>query len=277
MNRRDLFAIAGSGVTIPVVGCLQRGSSNTDVLTPSPSIDTEAPADCGPAALSLSERLGDNPGDEGPCPEDAKPAIAVENERDEDVTVSVDIDHDDALTESYALDSGERVLERQAFQSVESGWFGSTELRATIQIENEPDREVVWPDRSCYRHAIAIVPDGLEIGWIEPLDGVGDIDHDCYTGDTVSFRLESLGEVRTVSVTIVDVCAETETTETVDAGAYEEGVWLSDVLTNGGVYEITVSVENGPTETYAFDAECGGLNAVIDEDGDLDVFPIPME
>lgn len=272
-KRRTLLATSGVGLSTSLVGCLHRGGfgrREDETITPSAATATAPPNECGPAALSLSELLGDESGEESRCPDGARPSVAIENERTEDVTAAVDITKDGALTESYTLESGERVIEPRAFHATESGLFRTAETRGTVRIEGEPEREVVWPARSCYRHAIAIVPDGLEIGWVEPLSGTGDVDHDCYAGDSALLRIYSLGTSRTIDVTIVDSCAETETTETFEVPeSREESVVTPDLLTNGGVYEITVDVRNGPTKTHSFDEDCRGISVTVDEDGEL--------
>ncbi|NGM67857.1 hypothetical protein G6M89_02325 [Natronolimnobius sp. AArcel1] len=258
MNRRHLLATAGVVALSPLV-------ASDDASLPSEPTAVDSVESCGPAALSVSDRLTSDHGDPPWHYVDSglTPSVAIQNERAESLTVSVDIDQSDALTETYTLESGERIVERSV---LEIDWS----VTATVQIEGETTQRVAWPHQSGYRHGIAITPDGLEVGWIPPLDGPGDTQHDCYAGDDAPITLRSRGTARTMTVTVVDRCTDTGTTDTVTVAA--DGMErLVGVLENGGLYDVTIDAEDGPTETYEFDETCWGLEAGIDEDGDLHV------
>lgn len=264
MKRRHLLSTAGLVALSPLVGA-------DDPVRPSESDASVPDGDCGATTLSVSERLTADHGDPPVHYVDSRttPSLVVQNERPDRVTVTVDIDQRDALTETYTLEPGERVVERSA---VRVDW----NVTSTVRIEGEGERRVAWPHQSAYRHGIALTLDGLEVGWIPPLDGVGDVQHDCYAGDEAPLQLVSLGDARTVTVDVVDLCTTAETTETVELGA-DGGESLSNVLTSGGLYDVTVAVEDGPTETYEYREECGGLEAAVDENGNLYIRPLLID
>lgn len=256
MKRRDLLSTTAVGLTTPLVGCSGTNTNRNGEVSMASSASTapQSPAGCGPAAIPLSELLTDETGDDSVCPSDGSPSFAIENERDATVSVTVDINQDGALTETYTLAPGERAIESRAFQ-IDDGLFQRGGIRTTVRIQDESEHEINWPAWSCYRHGVAITPDGLRAGWIEPLDGVGDIQHDCYAGDETVIQVYSLERPHTLTITVRDLCAGTETTETYDFDA-DVTELLSGFLLSGGRYEILVDVEDGPSDTYEYDGEC---------------------
>lgn len=251
MNRRQLLATGALALTGPLAGCL--GSS--EPITPSGTVSAPS-KDCGPASQPLSARLGDDPGDPSPCFEGATPSLVVENERDDEITVDIDVA---GFTATESLDAGERVVASSAFEAAES-------LSGTVTVDGERF-EVEWPERSCYRHGIAI-DDSPEVGWVEPLRGPGDTQHDCYPATSVPLRVATNGESRTLNVTVTDDCADKRTERTLQlaAGTSER---LDGLLESGGRYTITVDVEGGGTESYEFDDACWGVFAGVMADGTI--------
>lgn len=264
MKRRTLLAGAGSALSLSVAGCIDDIRSGDDGSgdpgSPSDGTPRERGDHCGPASQSLSELLAEEAGDASICPADAAPSFALENERETEVTVSVNVGDGDGLAETYTLPPGERVVEPAAFET-------HPDLAGTITV-GTAETEVAWPDRSCYRYGVSLTPDGVENGWVEPLRGPGDTQHDCYAGDDAVVYVRSEGENRTVEVTVTDRCDGGETTETfeLDAGETEQ---TRELLTNGGVYDIDVDVEDGGSESYEFREECWGLDVTVAADGEV--------
>lgn len=237
-------------------------------MTPSSASPSNPDDGCGPAALSLSELFTDETGDRSFCFDGATPSLAIENERDETLTVTVDVETDGAITETYTLESGERVVERNAFEA-------KARLTGTVTVDGEGEQSIEWPERSCYRHGIALTPDGIEIGRIEPLSGPGDTQHDCYPGDGVPLRVRS-ADARTVTVEITDLCTGTNVTETLEPNA-DETARLDDVLANGGTYTVAVDVEGGQSRTHEFREDCWGVSVAVDGDGTVRVDGIAID
>lgn len=260
MNRRQLLTTAGVALSASYSGCIGNVDGE-DPVTPSSGTTSEVSDDCGPAEYSLSELFTTEIGDPSSCFTGATPSVAIENERDETLTVTVNIDNEDAITETYTLASDERIVERSAFEA-EAGVTG------IVSIDGEVEQRVEWPDRSCYRHGIALTPDGVEIGLVEPLRGPGDTQHDCYAGDDALVSVHSVGESRTITVKIVDLCAETASTQTVDLSA-DESERVTGALTTGGMYDVTVDVKDGDSQTYEFYEGCWGVEISIEEDGEV--------
>lgn len=268
MNRRRILAAVGGAVLLPSAGCIEPADGErADLVTPSSAAATEVGENCGPGEQPLAARFTDEPDDSTFCTDSAEPSLAVENQREDPVTVTVDID--DAMTETYALEPGDRIVERSAF-------VVRSKVTGTVSVNGEPDHRVKWPARSCHRHGIVLTSDGVEIGWVERLAGPGDTIHDCYAGDDATVGVYSLGESRTIEVTIDDLCAETTYTDTfeVDAG---EGAFIRDVLTNGGMYDVTVNIDGGESQTYEFYEGCRGVEVIVEEDGTVRIGQIPGE
>ena len=263
INRRQILATTGFALSTSVAGCITdtRRTTGDSPITPAPGTPPSSSGDCGPAERSVSELLTAETGDSSYCPEAAEPSLAVENERDEHHTVTVELSTEEGFTESYTLDPDERAVESTAFRT-------EAEISGTVRIDDDERYSVTWPDRSCFRHGIALTPDGIEIGWIEPLSGPGDTQHDCYAADTAQLRLISAGKARTVTVTVADRCANSESTKTVELAA-DEVETSNDTLTNGGMYTLTVDVHDGGSETYDFHETCWGVSALVDEAGEI--------
>ena len=263
MKRRALLATTGTALAAPLGGCLAPGpdsGSSDDVLTPSAASASAPPDGCGPADRPLSALLVDDPGRQPACYDGAEPAFTAMNERTEPVTLSVALGDDGHFAERYELASGERVVHGRAFDA-------APDITGTVTVAGE-EWAVRWPERACYHHAVAVTPEGIQIGWLEPIDGPADTQHDCYPGDSASVQVWSSGGSHEVTVTIEDQCAETTDTETFGLSG-EESEWLSGVLVSGGTYTVTVSVADGEEDAYAFRDGCGGVAAAIDEAGQI--------
>lgn len=280
MNRRAvLAAVAGGSVSIG--GCLTDAPRDDGGTDGSPESgggtagggdderrpdeqsarslpESPASGDCGVAAEPTSARLTDAVGDPEYCFDGATPDLVVANERDRPVSATVSVS---TVEEDFDLDADERVVERSAFEA-------APDLAATVTVDGE-EYTWTWDERSCYRHAIAIVDDGVEFGRIEPLEGPGDTQHDCYPGRPTEIRLGAEGSPRTVTVTIDDRCTGTRTTETVDV---DGGARLGDALVNGGNYDVAVDVHDGGSAVYEYREMCWGLIASIDEDGAVHIY-----
>lgn len=256
--------------TVPAAGCLESvpptdGATETPVgRTPS---EPEDP-DCGPAELSVSELLSDDPGDPGPCFEGATPSFAVENEREEAVELDLELEAATTFEATYSLAPGERAVESRAFET-------APDVAGTVTVDDET-RTVSWPERSCHRYGVALLPDGVEIGWIEPLSGPGDTQHDCYPWADVPLEIGSAGVDRTITATVVDRCSSETTTETVSVAA-DERERIEDVLTSGGVYDVTIDVDDGDERTHTFRELCWGVVAGVGEDGEILLEQIPID
>ncbi|ADJ16149.1 hypothetical protein [Halalkalicoccus jeotgali] len=216
---------------------------------------------CGLAAEPLSSRFADDGGTDA-CFDGAEPSLEVENERDEPIEAAVEISVGGAdgpvLAERYELDPGERTVERRALPA-----HGERTAQVTIDGGTESGS---WEEPSCYRHGIGIGPDGIGFGLVEPMSGLGDTQHDCYAGDDAIIRIYNDGTERTVRLQVVDHCAGTTAVETF--GMEPDGVEsVRGAIVNGGVYDVTVSAEDGGEETFEFANDCGGLLASIDGDG----------
>lgn len=280
MNRRTLLSAVAAGGGAVLAGCLADrngsdgadGSGGTDESNgtdgptlPSPAEPTTT-GDCGPADAPLSSLLGDETGDPGFCFEGARPDLAIANERDESVTANVRID---ALDASYELEPGERVVERRAFEA-------AADREATVMLEGSDETFAGrWDARSCYRHGLAVTDDGLEIGWIEPLRGPGDTQHDCYPGTGARLEVGNLGGIRTVTVIVEDRCAGTKTEETIELEKGRETI--EDALVNGGNYDVTVDVHDGGEASYEFREGCWGVSAQVEEDGSVRITSIGID
>ncbi|WP_259532850.1 hypothetical protein [Halalkaliarchaeum sp. AArc-CO] len=82
---------------------------------------------------------------------------------------------DGELAETYMLEPGERVVKASGFEA-------RSEVSGRVTIDGEERHRLLWPERSCYRHGIALGSEAIETGWVEPLEGPGDTQHDCYAG-----------------------------------------------------------------------------------------------
>ena len=268
MNRRAILAATGASVSAVVAGCLDRrlgdGTSSDDVVTPTVGTRSELGDDCGPADRPLSELLTDDTGEFSRCPDGASTSFAIENERTDSVSVTIELLDGDAFSESYTLEPDERVVERRAFDV-------GTDLTGTVVVDGD-ETTVEWPERSCYRHGIALTDDGVAVGWVTPFQGPGDTQHDCYAGDdallTVRSRRSQLEDPGTLTVTVTDRCHGRETTESFHLEP-EDSEQVDHLLRNGAVYDVTAAFEGGEPETVAFHEDCWGVDVIVDEDEEI--------
>lgn len=272
MFRRTVLSsvVAGIGATA-TAGCLGRNDS-----APTPSDGSELPENepsgsCGLAAEPLSSRFVNDGGTDA-CFDGAEPSLAVANERDEPVEAAVEISahgsDEPVLSGRYNLDPGERTVERRALPA-----HGERTARVTIDGGTESGS---WGEASCYRHGIAIGPDEVGFGLVAPMSGPGDTQHDCYAGDGAAIRIYNGGAARTVRLQVVDHCAGTTATEPFEMEP--DGVEsVRDAIVNGGVYDVTVSAEDGGEGTYEFANDCGGLSASIDSDGGVEIWGMAID
>lgn len=263
MRRRALLATTGITLATPLGGCLATSpdvGSSDDVITPAAASASAPPDNCGPASQPLSEILVAEVGEQEYCYDSAEPSFTAMNERTAPVTLSVALGEDGHFAERYDLESGERIIERRAFDA-------AADITGTVTVDGE-EWSVRWPDRACYHHAVAVTPDELQIGWLEPIKGPADTQHDCYPGDSASVRVASSGGSHEVTVTIEHLCTETTDTETFELSG-EDRESFRGVLMSGGKYDVTVSVADGEEDTYEFHEGCWGVTATIDEAGHI--------
>lgn len=263
MKRRELLATTGLGLATPLGGCLATSpdvGNSDDAITPSTASASAPPDNCGLADQPLSELLVAEVGQQEYCYDSAEPSFTAMNERTDPITLSVALGDRGHFKESYELESGERVIERRAFDA-------APDITGTVTVAGE-EWSVRWPDRACYHHAVAVTPEGIQIGWLEPLEGPADTQHDCYPGESASVQVYSSGGSHAATVTIENRCTETTQTETFELSG-EDRESLRGVLVSGGMYNVTVSVADGETATHAFYEGCWGVTATIDEAGHI--------
>ncbi|WP_265110282.1 hypothetical protein [Halosolutus halophilus] len=255
MNRRSLLASVAAGAV--VAGCL--GADPSSGADPGAG-DDEPPAsdECGVAAEPLSALLTDGTGDPSYCFEGAQPGLTIANERDDPIEASIAVA---TFEERYDLDPGERVVEHSAFEAAD-------DLTVTVTVGDE-EYTRTWTERSCYRHGIAITDEGVTIGRIEPLQGPGDTQHDCYPGKTADVWIGTEGPPRAATVTVDDRCDGTSTSQTIEV---DRSVRVEDVLTSGGNYDVAIDVHAGGSDTYEYREECWGLMADIEVDGTVTIY-----
>lgn len=262
MNRRTLLSSVVAGVGF-AAGCLGRNDSSQESSGNDGAPKHEPCDSCGAATESLSSQLVSEGGTEA-CFDGAEPSLALENEREESIEAAVEIatEEDDTpvLTEQYDLEPGERVVEHSALPA-------DGDRVATVTIGDETKRRT-WEGTSCYRHGIAVGSDAVEFGLVPPLSGPGDTQHDCYAGDSASIRIDNGARAQSVGLRVVDRCAETTVEETFEMEP-NDVERVRDVIVNGGTYDVTVAVEGGGEDTYAFEEECWGLSASVDTDGEV--------
>lgn len=245
---------AGSGDT---------GSDGTDTGSGGTVTVPEPTGECGVANEPLSTMIEPGGGDAGSCSPDRRPSFAVENERSEPVTAAVAVRSggERVFGDTYELAPGERA--------VESAPATAAEIETvTVTVDGE-ELSGSWPELSCRRHAVAIVPDGVEVGYVPLTTGPTDANHDCYAGDPKLVRVGS-EDVERVTVTVVDHCAETvrEETRTVGPRDVER---IEGLLRSGGVYTVVASVEGGGAAVHEYDEGCWGVHVRVDSDGQPDV------
>lgn len=280
MQRRHLLAAAGGALAGGLAGCLGVGE-RPEIRTAidRPRADRSEPgAGCSDALQRpLSERLIDDPGEDpgerhGTCSE---PALAVANVRAAavDVELELPLARDRARKPSQQrqieagleLQPGERVVLRHA---VEPG----APLAGTVVVDGD-EHAVEWPARSCRRHGLAIVPDGVEIGWIEPAAGWGGPQHFCYVGETLPVRVRNRGGARTVRVAIEDPCTGSERSQRF-AFASEGSKLLDEPAVTGRDYEIEVDGIRVDAASATYEGHCQPPQVLIDRDGAVEVRPL---
>ncbi|MFC4989876.1 MULTISPECIES: hypothetical protein [Saliphagus] len=232
----------------------------------------EPDGNCGPDAEPLSSALLDRVDqNEGVCHEDLTPSFVVANEREGAVTAAVEITsgEEPIFEGSYSLGASERAIEQDvgAAADLES---------VTVTVEGDEELSGGWVGTACYRHAAVLTDDGLATGYVSPLAGLGDTQHDCYAGDPVSIRVSNEGSPRTATITVVDHCRESVVEESLPLE--DEGVArLEDALTNGGRYDVAVEVEEGGVAVEEFRDACWGLSVSIDGEGEPEIGPVEMD
>lgn len=271
MKRRVFLATTGAAVSGALTGCsdvvVPRSRGGIDEITPTTGTPVELGPECGRADQPLSAILTDDPGDDAVCFDGATPSLAIENERDERLTASVELEGAGSFAETYALDAGERIVESGRLE------VNST-ITGTIHIDEE--YPLSWPARSCRRHGIAVTSRDISIGWVEPMRGPGDTQHDCYAGDPAPVIVRSEGQNRELTVTVTDRCSEAVTSDTVslDADSTER---LESWLTHGGRYAIEIATDGDIERQYEFDDACWGVEIVVDAAGEIHVWDIAID
>ena len=171
MNRRQVLAATTSALAF--AGCLANPSETTQTGSPATDSPTTRPPPettigfCSTATTPISRKLIDAGGDdEGFCYEGATTGLAVENERDTIVALVLEVTSggESILTESYDLDSGERIVERGAIDA-----HSDHQIRASI--DGEETTVGSWEGTSCFRHGVAITSEGVAFGLVPPLSG----------------------------------------------------------------------------------------------------------
>lgn len=182
--------------------------------------------------------------------------------------MEVAADGETVFERSYSLEAGERAIEQEV------GPAGDLES-VTVTAGDAGSRSGEWAGTACYRHTAVLTGEGLETGYVSPLAGPGDTQHDCYAGDPAPIVLHS-ETARTATVTVVDHCRESVDEETVEFEG--DGVArLEDALTNGGRYDVVVEVEDGGAAAAGFHDACWGLSVSIDGDGDVEIGSVEMD
>lgn len=282
MRRRDLLAASGLAFS-GVGGCLARsGGTSSTTRSPTPNSPDEPTTGepttrptpsgaCGPAAVPLSGTFTDDRGDERACFEGASAGLVVENEREELISVAVEVEGEDGtvLEVSDDLQPGDRLLERGVLPAQE-------EHTAHVSLDGDVVASGRWPTPSCYRHGIAVVPGSVEFGFVPPLEGPGDTQHDCYAGDDASLRVYNGEESQSVEIRVLDHCAESVREEALDLEPGAVGR-VEDALVAGGNYDVTIDVADGESATYEFREDCWGVTASIDEDGAVTIRQIYVD
>ena len=282
MRRRTLLA-AGAFLT-SLSGCLNRGdiSNNDDTSSDNESSlddhpDTTVPLDsietpslgenCGPSELPLSALLTDrrrrpDAYDETCNHSSAITSLAIENERDQPIDVRVGIESADRayqFDEEYTLESDQRIVEEYEISAHD-------DYAVTIDIEGGETVTGTWEGSSCFRRGIAILPDGAAIGYVEPFFGPGDASYDYYAGDDAMVIVRNGDSPQKLYIQIDDLCRD-ETVEKVMDIDPDGHASLHDLLTVGGVYEVTVEVEDGESATERFDKLKRPLRITISDYG----------
>lgn len=297
MRRRAVLRNASVGLGALAAGCSglsgTTGDPETTTRTPGEQTSRTSPEPtttrrslpweepCGAVTRPVSERLLNEP---DPEHEDCNTpsGFVVANERESAVeawvTVSgnpIEDEHDPGMgpeNEPYRLDAGERNVvsytDETAFHTAE----GTT---VTVDVWDETYTET-WSGASCYRSAVVIGPDGIEVGWLEPVGGLGDPQHSCYAGDVAGIGLhnERPSESR-ITVSVERPCLGTSDAVSVSLPGGESYL-VDDLLVSGGHYLGTVSLADGPERSFAFPGagNCWGMNVFVTSDADIEIHPV---
>lgn len=169
--------------TTTLSGCLgaQQGSTpnkSSNIGTPPPTTSNERPTvstdevtipsptgTCGAAAEPQSAKFVDDGGDDSPaCREGAEPSLAIENERNEQLTLAVEVASDEIpiFEESYTLSPVDRIVEQHALSAHEKH-------TASVVVDGEESVAGEWAEISCYRHGISVTAKDIEFGHVPPL------------------------------------------------------------------------------------------------------------
>jgi hypothetical protein len=282
MNRRWLLSLLAGGTTA-LTGCVDADPTDNSSESTTPSAESQTANQipdppsggiCGPASENLMQRLTDEPGDTN-CPDDLYPSLVVANEREQSITAWVEFDSVEQISERFDLKAGARTVRHSVVPSVD-------DLVATVRIASEDDDSEdeefteTWPSSSCKRHAVRIGSDSIDVGYVDPLSLPADGQHDCYPGDPVDVRIYNKNENRKMSVLVDDRCAgERINTElSLASGEFKP---IHDVLKNGGVYDITVVLERGYVETYAYEEDCWDVGITIEAADEIRIQPVGID
>ena len=287
MERRELLCGVAAGGAV-LAGCLDaaRGGSDDDSTAPTDdgpgdgtsengsgaeTTGASASGDCA-AAVPLSEQLTDEVPDDQHvvCSDDREPSLVVANEREEATTVVVEAGEGAKRVEIGPLElaPGERSVHSRV---VAAGAFD--ELAATVDGES-----TTWdPEESgplCYRRGAVVTDDGVEFGYIEPLAGPGDAQHDCYAGDPAQIAIYNEDRTAVVELSVSDHCGDDDAEFEIELEP-DEVVRKREALTNGGIADVAVALDDA-TASHRFDEECWGLEIGI-VDGEPEIQPMAID
>lgn len=285
MKRRQVLALVVSS-TVGLSGCIaiqsdsndgQRDSAGDEVDDSSNEMDSpesgppdeESPTipdptgECGPASLPPAERLTADPG--GDCDDDAEPQLALMNDWSEQVSARVTIETNDETVFERTF-----VLGPDEYTTVDPGIPVVQMETVTASIEDRSAYAASWPNESCKLHAVAITPDGIEAGYLDPVSGTGGLPR-CYAGEAHEVELHNRTmDYLDVTITAVDHCAEV--TRSISLEINPQGTRLLDLsLAIGGIYTIVGEVHGGGADTYELEDSCGKVEIEIEEKDVVDV------
>lgn len=281
MKRRTLLASVAAS-TAAIAGCVSGSSESDEEMQNDPpesgdsagentaddhgtagnSPDIPEPTgECGPATAKLSNFLT---GELGPEYDSSQRTldIRIENERDSSLAADVRIEHGEStLWESgFDIGPGEHVDE--------SPDISADRLDSVFVTLSDGNKFTdSWSGDSCRLHGVAVAPDGIDAGYLQPVDGSVDSNWACYPKRENEFRVvNSTEESQTGTATVVDHCAETTVTESTMELRRGEHETVTESLLTGGRYTVAVDVENGPGATSEYGEDCGRFRASVNED-----------
>lgn len=294
MKRRTLLRLTTMGSALTQLsGCLSHaesspienstdessanGDSTQEPSAESPipleEINTPSVDDCGPADLPLSALLSYTPShgtlskNTGKCAVQHDVSVVLENERSESVQVTIDVRSSDeqVFEKTYDLEPGERYLDRKQSQST---FPAEGDHIVTVTVNDEEPVTGGWYGISCDRHGIAILPDGVAIGY-EPQ--IRQVHGSCYAGEERSLAIFNGDAQYTVTARVHDHCRD-ETTELTWEMEPEDVEHMSDVFrVGGGLYEVIIDVAEGERIEKEFTEICQSLQVVIGIEGDVTI------